>query len=396
MGFYSRQAAAVWVYPNPYADPRRFIDSLLAAVRKYKIKMVFPVVESTLVVVNQYRHEIEAEAAVVAASREAVDLSLDKDRQFKIAREIGIRVPRTIAPGSMAQAREQVRDLSFPVVLKANIKPQDEEKAGDILKVSYAQAWEPLQRLLDVYYRAGVQPIIQEMIFGDGIGCGVLMDHERPLCCYQYHRGRENHPTGGVPVRYHSMPLWPEIRDQSIRMLRAIGWHGIAQVEWKNVIGTREIVLLEVNGRFWASLPGATHAGMDFPGWLYDLWCGRPVACLSTYPTPVASRYLAGDLNRLETLLRHPIPVSSVPLRSKYRETMDFLLDFIRWGVKSDVHQWADPKPGVMETYHILAGLGRRFGGKLLNKLHLTRTSHQLMSRDREEGGTSGQPQSNG
>ena len=370
IGFHSRYAAATWVYPNPYENSQGFIDSLLAAITKHNVKMVFPVVESSLVVVNQHRKTIEAAASVVAASREAVDLSLDKDRQFKIAASIGIRVPRTITPVNLEQAREQVRELSFPVVLKANIKPQDEEKAGDILKVSYAQAWEPLRRLLEVYYRAGVQPIIQEIIFGDGIGCGLLMDHQRPLCCYQYHRGRENHPTGGVPVRYHSMPLWPEIRDQSIRMLQAMGWHGIAQVEWKNIIGTREIVLMEVNGRFWASLPGALHAGMDFPGWLYDLWCGRPVACPPSYPIPVASRYLTGDLNRLEILLRHPIPVSSVPLRSKYRETVDFFLDFIHWGVKSDVHQWTDPRPGLMEMYHILADLVRRTGGKFFKRLN--------------------------
>jgi predicted ATP-grasp superfamily ATP-dependent carboligase len=379
MGFYSRHAAVTWVYPNPYENPRRFIESLLEAVQKYNIKMIFPVVESTLVVINQFRSVIQKEAEVVAASKEAVDLSFDKDRQFKIAEQIGIRVPHSIAPSTIGEAEEQIKALAFPVVLKANIKPQDEEKAFEIPKVSYADTWESLQQMLQVYYRCGVQPIIQEIIFGDGIGCGLLMDHERPLCCYQYHRGRENHPTGGVPVRYQSMPLWPEIRDQSIRMLQAMGWHGIAQVEWKNIIGTREIVLMEVNGRFWASLPGAIHAGMDFPGWLYDLWCGLPVACPLSYPIPVISRYLTGDLNRLEILLRYPTPVSSVPLKSKYQETMDFFLDFIRLGVKSDVHQWTDPKPGLMETYHILAGLGQRFGNKLFNKLRLRGSSCMLL-----------------
>ncbi len=368
LGFRSRYATEKWIYPNPYRDPNGFINSIIDAVRTFKVPMIFPVVESTLVVINQFRERIEREAAVVAASRQAVDLAMDKDRQFSIAADLGIRVPLTIAPDSMATAQQQIKGLQFPVVVKANVKPQEEDKAADILKVSYADDWPELERLLAPYYRAGVLPIIQELIFGDGIGCGVLMDHDRALCCYQYHRGRENHPTGGVPVRYESMPMWPEVREQSVRMLQAMDWHGIAQVEWKNIIGTREMVLMEVNGRFWASLPGAVHAGMDFPAWLYDLWRGETVNCHEDYKIPVASRHLTGDLDRLEMVLRMPLPVSTVPIGPKHRELMAFMTDFFRWRVKSDVFAWSDPLPGVREVWDIVKKYARRFSGKFIRR----------------------------
>jgi predicted ATP-grasp superfamily ATP-dependent carboligase len=375
LGFRSRYAAATWIYPNPYRDARAFIDSIVAAARTFKVDMIFPVVESTLVVINQFRETVEKEAAVVAASKEAVALAQDKDRQARIAARLGIRVPNTIAPASMQEAQEQIRALRFPVVLKANIKPQDEAKAGDIQKVSFAADWSSLSDLLQTYYRNDVLPIIQEMIFGEGIGCGVLMDHDHALCCYQYHRGRENHPTGGVPVRYQSMPLWPEIRDQSIRMLQAMGWHGIAQVEWKNIIGTRDIVLMEVNGRFWASLPGALHAGMDFPAWLYDLWRGRPVHCNTAYRIPMASRYLSGDLNRLEIVLRSPPPISSVPIGSRTRETLAFAGDFFRWRVKSDVFSWGDPGPGFQEIGDIVKHYLNRAAQKVASRRKISMTA---------------------
>lgn len=101
LGFSSRYAAATWVYPNPYQNPQGFIDAIVAAIRKFNVSMVFPVVESTLVVINQFRETVEREAAVVAASKEAVELAMDKDRQFQIAGQLGIRVPKTIAPLSM-------------------------------------------------------------------------------------------------------------------------------------------------------------------------------------------------------------------------------------------------------------------------------------------------------
>ena len=87
------------------------------------------------------------------------------DLQFEIAESIGIRVPKTIVPADMKQAIEQIKGLVFPVVLKASIKPQDKEQASQIHKISYAKDWTQLQQLLDVYYQAGVLPIIQEMIF---------------------------------------------------------------------------------------------------------------------------------------------------------------------------------------------------------------------------------------
>ncbi len=370
-GFYSRYAAATWVYPSPFDDPQGFVDSILDAVRRYGIRLVFPVVESTLVVINQFRSTLEQEVEIVAASREAVDLAMDKDRQFTIATELGIRVPKTATPESMQTALAEVKEFNFPLVLKASVKPQDTELSSDVLKVRYARDQRSLEKLLEEYYRSGVIPVIQELVFGEGLGCGVLMDHEKPLCCYQYWRGRENHPTGGVPVRYTSMPMWSEVREQSVRLLQAMGWHGIAQVEWKNIIGTREVVLMEVNGRFWASLPGALHAGMDFPVWLYDLWKGKEIQCSENYSVPVTSRYLSGDANRLDLLLDLEEPISSVPLGSKRREILDFIFDFFRFGVKSDIFSWRDPKPGIMEIRLVM----KRYLKRLLRKMLFKKVS---------------------
>jgi predicted ATP-grasp superfamily ATP-dependent carboligase len=365
IGFYSRYAKARWVYPSPVKNPKEFIESLVEAIQTYKVTIVMPVVESTLVAVNQYREEIEKHASLAMASREAVDLSLDKNRQIRLAQEHGIPVPKTCTPSSLEEAEQSIQGFVFPVVLKPSVKPSVNDEWGSAFKVSFIDSWEGLKDRLAIYFRYNALPVIQELCVGNGIGCGVLMDRGKALCCYQYHRGRENHPTGGVPVRYESMQLWPHVRDYSVRMLQAMNWNGVAQVEWKNIPGTQEVVLMEVNGRFWASLPGAIHAGMDFPFWLYELWTGRTGTYDKPYRTGIASRYLRGDLNRLELVLRGNPGCTSVPLPSRQREVLDFLLDFFRWRVKADIHSWGDLAPGLQEARDILSEFLKRFTSKI-------------------------------
>jgi predicted ATP-grasp superfamily ATP-dependent carboligase len=361
MGFYSRYAKASWVYPPPLEKPREFIDSLVEAIKRFQVKIVMPVVESTLIVLNEYREVIEAHASLATASREAVNLSLNKQRQFRLAEQHRIPVPKTITPSSVEEAKNEIEGFTFPVVLKPSEKPFGKSDLGDAFKLSFLNSWESLKDHLELYYDHGLEPVVQELCVGEGIGCGVLMDREKAIYCYQYHRGRELPPTGGVPVRYKSMPLWPKVRDYSVGLLQAMKWNGVAQVEWKNIPGTQDVVLMEVNGRFWASLPGAIHAGMDFPVWLYELWTGRSCCCEENYRKDIGSRYFRGDLKRLELVLRAKHRLSSVPLPSRQKEILDFFLDFFRWRVKADVHSWDDPMPGLWEACDILSELLKRF-----------------------------------
>ena len=95
VGFYSRYASGKWVYPSPFEDKQGFIDSVLRALRQYPVKLVFPALESTLVVLDQWRAEIERFAPLAAASSVSIELSIDKVRTAAIARGIGVPVPET-------------------------------------------------------------------------------------------------------------------------------------------------------------------------------------------------------------------------------------------------------------------------------------------------------------
>jgi hypothetical protein len=91
---------------------------------------------------------------------------------------------------------------------------------------------------------------------------------------------------------------------------------------------------------------------MEFPFWLYQSQL-KPIHYDRPYRQKVASRYLQADLKRLELVLRHDFPIS-VPLPSKWRECMDFVLDGFRWRVKGDIWSWDDWSPGLQEAWKII------------------------------------------
>jgi predicted ATP-grasp superfamily ATP-dependent carboligase len=82
---------------------------------------------------------------------------------------------------------------------------------------------------------------------------------------FQHRRLREKPATGGISVYCESMAVTPQLGDYATRLLRDMNWEGPAMVEFKWDSSNQRATLIEVNGRFWGSLPLALHAGVDFP-----------------------------------------------------------------------------------------------------------------------------------
>ena len=79
-------------------------------------------------------------------------------------------------------------------------------------------------------------------------------------------------------------------------MLAALRWHGVAMAEFKWDEATDTFWLLEINGRFWGSLPLALACGVDFPYYLYQLAVGETPQPPASYPTDVVARDAVAEL----------------------------------------------------------------------------------------------------
>lgn len=88
----------------------------------------------------------------------------------------------------------------------------------------------------------------------------------------------------------------------------AMGWHGLACIEYLRDAETGEFVFAEVNPRLWQSLPAAVRVGADFPHYYFLQATGRADAVDCDYELGAGSHLAAGEVSYLLSVLRESSP----------------------------------------------------------------------------------------
>jgi len=168
-------------------------------------------------------------------------------------------------------------------------------------------------------------PIIQEYIPGVAYHVGVLCSHSRlrAICCIKEHRTLP--VTGGYATLRETTEVDYRMKEAASRLLSALNWHGVAEVEFKLDSRDSTPKLMEINGRFWGSLELAMAAGIDFPYLLYRLTLDGDVKPTLSYNVGVKRRWLDGDFVFLSNVLKNVDFHADIEYPDKWHALADFL-----------------------------------------------------------------------
>ena len=208
-------------------------------------------------------------------------------------------------------------------------------------------AWEDLAQALSEMLSLG--PVAaQEFFRGRGVGVELLLAEGEPLLEFQHIRLHEP-PRGGAGTYRQSVALMPELRDAAVALLQPMRYTGVAMVEFKVNTETGEWVFIEVNGRFWGSLPLAVAAGADFPMALFQLLVeGRREFCRS-YKVGLRSRNWRNDrwwfISNLRSRRSDP-SLLTIPL---WKIGLEAISGVVTLKERSDTFALDDPLPAVAE-----------------------------------------------
>jgi peptidoglycan/LPS O-acetylase OafA/YrhL/predicted ATP-grasp superfamily ATP-dependent carboligase len=323
---------------------------------------LFAIAETDIAWLNQAREQLP-DYRMMFPDEERMERVLHKDQTYAAATTVGLTVPQTWHPASMDEAVRRAPGLRYPVVLKwadPNGMMGLLRLAGLALdKVRYCDSAGALLACLRRYEAIGAYPMVQEYHGGYGLGQFILMRGGQPLYQFQHRRLHEWPPEGGTSTLCVS--LAPEqhagLMRQSVALLRALDWEGVAMVEYRYDPATGQAALMEVNGRFWGSLPLACRAGASFPWYCYQaLGLRREVVAATPYRDGVRCRFMIADTKRLlHLLLRRGAGAGPQTLQvSRLGELASYLLEFIRPSACYFVHDWRDPVPLWRDLSHSL------------------------------------------
>jgi predicted ATP-grasp superfamily ATP-dependent carboligase len=355
---YSRWAAESCPLPSPSQEPAAFIEALAALLEGGKYPIVFPTTDRTIQLVSEARHRLPTWVQIPIADAHALGTVLDKARTGALAAQVGVPIPRTWCPATEDEVEALAAALTYPVIVKPR-KTNFLGTNGRLVKVNYRVVQEPadLPPAWRAVHEAVPLPVVQAMVRGRGVGINTLWRDGQPLAWFCHKRVRELDLQGGRSTAAISAPCEPRLLDSAQRLLGALRWHGVAMVEFKWDETTGDYWLLEVNGRFWGSLPLALAAGMDFPYYLYQLAVGETPAAPAAYREGVLARDAVGEL-------KHFVKVMAAGKGARLATLGQSPTILHPWKASFN---WVDddPEPGRREW---LRTLGRAFGRRAFRR----------------------------
>jgi predicted ATP-grasp superfamily ATP-dependent carboligase len=271
----------------------------------------------------------------------------DKRLTHQLADSLGIEAPRTSFPSEHDDPAEGVE---FPAILKPAVKP-------DVNRLTTAKAWrvESADELRARYAEACALMgsdalLVQELVPGGGeaqFSYAALCSAGRPLATLTARRTRQYPPDFGRASTYVESVDRPEIIEPSERLLAALGWDGLVELEYKRDARSGRFKLLDINPRVWGWHTLCARAGVDFPVLAYRLACGGWVATVRGRPGVRWVR-LSTDL---PTSLKQ-IVCGRMSAREYFRS--------LRGPIEGGIYARDDPIPGLVELPLLMSILVRR------------------------------------
>ena len=292
---------------------------------------------------------------------------LNKQATLSIARDLGQQIPETVQPLSMQHAQEVAETFSFPAVLKWSdphtAAPLLRPYGIQVLKSEYAYTSEEFLGIMRRYEPAGVWPLVQEYCPGYGLGQFFYMHAGQPIRRFQHRRVAEWPPEGGFSSVCEAVSLdsHQELQEKSIALLQAIGWDGVAMVEYRYDPCTDTAKLMEINGRYWGSFPLAVHSGAGFALLSYRVHGGLTTESLPLLRNDIRCRMVTTELKRLFRIFLHPslIPDRNFKVR-RMSEVWRFVSDYFRPTVRYYVWSADDCRPFFADISNVLRKLWRK------------------------------------
>lgn len=316
------------------------VNSLLELGERMKLHgwVLFPTRDEHVAALSRRRSDLCKIFRVPTPDWERVQWACDKRNTYRLAKDLGIPIPRTTTFDSADQLAE-LDQYDPPFALKPAIKE-------NFIYATKAKAWcaNSHLELRTLFQRASelIHPseaMIQEVIPGGGT-------QQYSYCAFFANGGpigkmvarrRRQHPLQfGRASTYVETIDAPLIEEYSERFLRAIDYYGLVELEYKLDPRDSQFKLLDFNARTWGYHSLGLRAGVDFSYMLYADQIGLPV-------TPCQAPAGVGWV-RITT----DIPAAFMAWRGGDLKLREYIESLRNCNVEA-VYSLNDPFPGMAE-----------------------------------------------
>jgi predicted ATP-grasp superfamily ATP-dependent carboligase len=303
--------------------------------------------DAGLTVLAKNRENLKSKFRLDDSNTTAQLAMLDKLTTYRLAREIGMPMPKFWEVHNRDDVLAIKGELVYPLLVKPRLSHVFENHFGK--KFITVNAFDDLVAAYDISAGAGMDMLLVEVIPGG----------DEQLCSYYTYLDEHGNglfhftkavirrfPVGMGSGSYHITTWNPALPELGLKFFRHVGLRGLANIEFKQDPRDGQYKLIEVNARFTAANCLVSASGCNLARLVYNRITGRQYEPITSYRYPVRLWDPVRDFWAFRELRR--------------RGQMSFL----QW-VRSVLHKqtfpyfrWTDPKPAIART---LKPLGRLF-----------------------------------
>ena len=235
--------------------------------------VLVPCTDMSVLLISRNRQRLVEWYHVSLPDEAVVEMLMDKISFVTFAQEQGLAIPGTFFVHNRADAEEAARELSYPCILKPPMKtPTWEQNTKEkVFKIDSAGEF------LQIYDRcAGWAELLMAQEWVDGsdanlysCNCYFNADSE-PLVTFIARKIRQWPPETGTSCLGEEVRN-DEVLEESIRLFRSVGYHGLGYVELKQDQRSGKHYIIEPNiGRPTGRSAIAEAGGVEL---VYTMYC---------------------------------------------------------------------------------------------------------------------------
>jgi protein-tyrosine-phosphatase/biotin carboxylase len=334
-------------------------SDIIRIMKDEQFDLVIPVGDQNVIPFHLFRSEYESAGTVFLLDEHAFKVTNSKILTCQLARSLGIPVPRSEIITDFSDSSTVLSSFTFPVMLKpaSSYTPENLVEKNPVKRIeTLKQGEQSLRGML-----LNGQVLVQEYFEGIGIGLELLAYEGVILTSFQHIRIHEEGKSIGSTYR-KSQPVDEMFLSAAKKMIAALHYSGVAMVEFRYNPLAKTWVLIEINGRFWGSLPLPLACGSDFPWYLYQMLVEGRREFPQTYQVGLYCRHTSADLQWIAGIIFH---------KDSFKRGYPILRYILEFGnilllrEKNDVFVMDDPLPGIWEIYRVF----RKGGSMALRKI---------------------------
>lgn len=239
---------------NEDKDYQSWLKNIQDVVNEKSIDIIVPVAENEVRFFIQHKADIDC-SIIPLPELETFDIAINKLKLNSFCVTHHVPVPNSVYVKDGVAKVSTIENLRFPII----IKPLDAEGGGGIVKFESQEFFD------EHLHKHNIQTyFLQEYVKGYDIDCSVLCENGEILT-YTIQKGFLEADTPYQQQLGIEFLENKEVLNVVETLMKALQWNGIAHIDLRYDEMDNIYKVLEINARFWGSLEGSRHVGVNFP-----------------------------------------------------------------------------------------------------------------------------------